>query len=33
MCFLLRKYNITKYETLDYIFNFVEKYKKDFVLK
>ena len=30
---LLRKYNITKYETLDYIFNFVEKYKKDFVLK
>ena len=30
---LLRKYNISKYETLDYIFNFVEKYKNDFVLK
>lgn len=30
---LLRKYNTTKYETLDYIFDFVEKYKNDFVLK
>ena len=30
---LLRKYNNTKYETLDYIFDFIEKYKNDFVLK
>lgn len=30
---LLRKYNNTKYETIEYIFNFVEKYKNDFVLK
>lgn len=30
---LLRKYNISKYETLNYIFDFVEKYKNDFVLK
>ena len=30
---LLRKYNTTKYETLDYIFDFIEKYKNDFVLK
>ena len=30
---LLRKYNTSKYETLDYIFDFIEKYKNDFVLK
>ena len=30
---LLRKYNNTKYETLDYIFDFLEKYKNDFALK
>lgn len=30
---LLRKYNNTKYDTIEYIFNFVEKYKNDFVLK
>ena len=30
---LLRKYNNTKYEILDYIFDFIENYKNDFVLK
>ena len=30
---LLRKYNISKYETLNYIFDFIKKYKNDFVLK
>lgn len=30
---LLRKYNITKYEILNYVFNFIKKYKNDFVLK
>jgi len=30
---LIRKYNITKYETLDYIFNFINKYNFDFLLK
>jgi len=30
---LLRHYNITKFKTLNYIYDFIEKYKNDFVLK
>ena len=30
---LIREYNTTKYKILDYIFDFVEKYKNDFILK
>ena len=30
---LIREYNTTKYKILDYIFDFVEKHKNDFILK